>query len=317
MSVVVFGSTELTQLVAAEVHASADLELAGVVHAPPEFRISYAPAGFRSTRFTDVGAWARDQGVPTAQQGADDLVAFARGCGATLALVAGWYHNLPRALIAAFPRGAVGLHASLLPELRGHAPLPWAILLGLERTGVSLFVIDPDVGVDEGGLHGQASFAIERRAHVAELVAAAGAASVELVRTRLADVLAGAPPEPQMGTPSYGLHRTPADGHIDWSVPATAIDRLVRAVSRPYPGAFSVLGGTCHRVWQAEPRDDLVVHGAVGQVAHVAGASHPVVVTGSGCLELLEVTDDGGSDLVPALRRANHLRFEPRTAASP
>jgi methionyl-tRNA formyltransferase len=306
MRTVLFGGTDLTQAVADRI---AD-HLVGVVAIPQSFSISYAPGGLPNTRFADLVRWARGRGIPAVEwSGADDANAFVADLTPEWGLAAGWYYLLPPPLIEAFPRGIAGLHASLLPRLRGNAPLSWAIINGDDETGISLFELT--AGMDEGRLYGQARIPIGGRSTIAELVTATEAAGIELV----ADALA-APDRPrreQRGDPTYCLARVPDDGRIDWRASATTVDRLVRASTRPYPGAFTYLEGRRVAVWAGTPVD-VEVAGAPGQVWRMP--SHEVaIVCGSGAFRIEECSlvgdaGEGDDDAIPILREASMRRLD-------
>jgi methionyl-tRNA formyltransferase len=101
-----------------------------------------------------------------------------------------------------------------------------------------------------------------------------------------------APREPQdHAAARYFGGRTAADGEIDWAEPAESIRNLVRAVTRPWPGAFGQVGGQRVSVWWAEVRPGSASPGAL-----VAGDDGvPLVGTGDGLLELVEVSGEGGA----------------------
>jgi methionyl-tRNA formyltransferase len=308
MRVLLLGGTDFTLAVAGRL-AALGLGPAGVVHLGETVRISYAPQGFANTRHADLAGWCRDRGVPDAVFSDSAAIAtFAAKTGAELLLAAGWYHMVPAELRARFARGALGLHASLLPSLRGGAPLPWAILTGMSETGMSLFALGD--GIDDGPIYGQRRVAIAPRSTVGELVAAVEQAALDLISECLPAVAAGTlEPRQQSGSPSYGLQRNAEDGRIDWRGPADAIDRLVRAVGRPYPGAFGDLQGERIMIWKSEPRALPKVHGAPGQIARIPDDADPVAVTGSGLLAIREATTANGDDALPRLRRAANQRF--------
>jgi methionyl-tRNA formyltransferase len=221
---------------------------------------------------------------------------------------------VPRSFRKRFPSGCFGFHASLLLELRGGAPLNWAILSGLSETGVTLFSLED--GVDDGLVFGQARFPIGSRTTIGDLVNASREACSALTRKLLRDLLAGtATSSIQKGIPSYGLQRIPEDGRIEWNRSAVDIDRLVRAVSRPYPGAFTSLNGERIRIWATEmtPENPLVF-GAPGQIANLPGASPglslPCVVTGAGILFITDATDSRDVSVLETLRKSSHRRFQ-------
>ncbi len=308
MRVLLLGGTDLS-LALAQRLKGLGLGPAGAVHLGKTVRISYRPQGFANVRHADLAAWCAATGTPHAEFDDNAAIAgFAKAIGADLLLVAGWYHMVPGELRARFVHGALGLHASLLPALRGGAPLPWAILSGLTETGMSLFALGD--GVDDGPIYGQRRLPIGPRTTVGELAAAAEAAALDLVAECLPAIAAGTlEPRPQSGTPSYGLQRGPEDGRIDWRRPAVEIDRLVRAVSRPYPGAFAELDGKRVVIWRAEPREQPAVFGAPGQICRLPGESDPLIVTGRGLIVVREATTDTGNDAMPELRRAANRRL--------
>jgi methionyl-tRNA formyltransferase len=310
MRVVVFGGTDLS-LAVLEAIEKLRIGLAGVVHVGEDVKISYAPEGMRSARYADVAGWAEQHGVPALEwDGQESATAFVRDVGGEFGLAAGWYHMLGAELRDSFAMGCAGLHASLLPRLRGGAPLNWAILSGATETGVSMFMLG--AGVDDGPLLGQRSFAIGPRATIAELVDLARDASLELVREVLPAVAGGTlKPTPQVGTPTYGQQRRPEDGRIEWSRSAEEIDRLVRAVGRPYPGAFTYLDGEQVTIWAAEPMTDVEVLGSPGQLWRSDGGEIGVV-TGSGVLMIRDATGESSASVLDALRSASNRRFDGR-----
>ena len=309
MRILLFGATELSVLVADQL-STLGLAPVGVVYVGRSFPISYRSEGVTNSRFGDVNAWAQEHDIPSRAYGAaDDASSFAVDVGADFGLVAGWYHMVPRSLRERFPFGCAGLHASLLPKFRGGAPLNWAMLARESSSGVSLFELGD--GVDDGPLYGQKAFAIGERARIADLIAASQSAALALVAECLPAVADGRlAPTPQTGVPSYCLQRSPEDGWVDWRCSADDIDLLVRAVGRPYPGAFALLGSTRVFIWAAEPVPDVEIHGVAGQIARLPGHANPVVVTGRGVLAIQDATDASGRSLMTELVKAANQRFE-------
>lgn len=319
MQVVVMGATDLTISVLEAVLAS-EVTLAGVVTAPREVTISYAPNGVVNSRHADIPGWCMSREIPCSNTTqSDEIEAFVKQLGADFCLVAGWLHMVPQRVRELFGKGCAGFHASLLPELRGGAPLPWAILGGFDRTGVTMFELGD--GVDEGPVYGQQEIRIEPRTMVAELVDASLTAAYHLTVSllpRIADETVTA--APQVGRPSYGLQRSPADGLLDWAARRSAVDRVIRACGRPYPGAFTWITVTSRNLpitakieaqlakvhlWKAEP-SNIVVYGSPGQIASIGQEVH--VMCGDGPLCVHEATIDD-VDALPLLRKMNHRRF--------
>ena len=150
---------------------------------------------------------------------------------------------IPAPAIAAFPRGIVNSHFSLLPEWRGADPITFAILSGQPTTGVSLMVIVP--ALDEGDLIAEASYSIVHDATTAQLTEALSRLSNQLLIEKLPSYAVGQlKPHPQdrTRTPTYSRKLTKADGIIDWSKPAAVIEREIRAYLG-WPGSRTTIAG--------------------------------------------------------------------------
>ncbi len=304
------GGTDLTVAIATEMHRDG-FPPDAAVGIGSEFKISYAKNPVPNVRQGDMRRWSRENDVPYLESNDSKAIgAFAAEHKAELAIVAGWYHMVPKWLRDQFPRGVVGIHSSLLPKLRGGAPLVWAILSGVSETGVTLFELGD--GVDDGPIYMQTPLPVGPRTTIGELVRQAEIAAVDLVRRGIPEIASGSiAASPQQGTPSYGLQRTPGDGRIDWRQTAEQIDRLVRAVSRPYPGAFTQFNGQEIKVWSARAVSVPEVLGAPGQLARLSEYDKPCVITGRGLLVTEEAALHDGSDAVSLLMASNNQRLAP------
>jgi methionyl-tRNA formyltransferase len=305
----ILGGTDLTVRVARAAHA-AGVRLAGIVGVGESFAISYSREPVRNARAADVAACAAEVGAPYLPFASyDEVAAWMEPARPAACLAVGWYHMVPARFRALFDRGCLGLHASLLPDLRGGAPLNWAILTGRAETGVTLFEMGD--GVDDGPIYGQERFPVGPRAAIADLVEASALACERLVRQSLPALLAGSlQPRPQSGAPCWALQRTPEDGAIDWMQGAPTIDRLIRATGRPYPGAFTRLDDQLIRIWRADVAPAaLTVFGQPGQIARLPHLAGPCVVTGDGCLVVEQATFEDGADALPHLIRSGNRRL--------
>ncbi|MEW9824058.1 MAG: bifunctional UDP-4-amino-4-deoxy-L-arabinose formyltransferase/UDP-glucuronic acid oxidase ArnA [Candidatus Symbiodolus clandestinus] len=149
------------------------------------------------------------------------------------------------------PQGAYNLHGSLLPRYRGRAPVNWVLVNGETETGVTLhrMVERPDAGA----IVAQRTLAIAAEDTALTLQRKMNRAAQTLLADTLPSFLQGIPPlrpQDEQKASYYGA-RTATDGLVDWRQPATAIANLVRAVTQPYPGAFTWLGERCLTIWQA------------------------------------------------------------------
>ncbi|WIM13718.1 methionyl-tRNA formyltransferase [Enhydrobacter sp.] len=134
--------------------------------------------------------------------------------------------------------GCIGMHQTLLPEGRGRAPIPWAIIKGLKRTGVTAFLLEE--AADAGGIVDQLPIPIDPTETATTLFEKARLAHFELgarLGMRMAErTLSWTDQDERLA--SYWPRRRPEDGRIDFSRTAVEIDRFVRALAPPYPGAF-------------------------------------------------------------------------------
>jgi methionyl-tRNA formyltransferase len=205
-----------------------------------------------------------------------------------LILVVGWSQLVRDSFIKVAPEGVFGMHPTLLPRHRGRAPIPWAILAGLARTGVTLFEI-VDATADSGEIVGQVVLDIAPHETATTLFQRLAEAHVQLIRELVpALVTRTAPRLPQdPSRASSWPKRTPADGIIDWETRAPYLYDWVRAQTRPYPGAFTFLGDEKVIVWGARPVD-LEGSEPAGTIVEVSSAG-PVVACGEGGLVLEEV----------------------------
>jgi methionyl-tRNA formyltransferase len=175
-----------------------------------------------------------------------------------------YYRNMITPEVLAIPhRGALNLHGSYLPGYRGRVPVNWAVINGEVETGATLhyMVEKPDAGdiVDQE----RVGIAFTDTAHDV-FVKVTDAAEVVIARAwpLLRDGTAGRQPM-DLSQGSYFGGRKPADGLIDWRKSAIQIYNLIRGVTHPYPGAFTLLNGRKFTIWQAWPTEG---SGEPGQV---------------------------------------------------
>ena len=213
--------------------------------------------------------------------------------------VVGWSQLVHEELIALAPKGVFGMHPTLLPRHRGRAPIPWAILSGLARTGVTLFEI-VDASADSGAIVGQVEVEIAPDETATTLFARLAEAHVELTRRFVPQLVAGSAPRiPQdPSRASSWPRRSPADGVIDWETRAPYLYDWVRAQTRPYPGAFTFIGDEKVIVWGARPVE-LAERAPAGTIVELHEAG-PVVACGEGGLLLEEIQTDAAELTVGA-----------------
>ena len=163
-----------------------------------------------------------------------------------------YYRNIiGKELLAVPPRGCLNLHGSLLPKYRGRSPINWVLVNGETETGVTLHEMTSRP--DDGDIVAQRPISIGDDDTARNLMDRAVAVATEMLDEVLPAIKAGtAPRTPQdQGASSYFGGRRPADGGIDWTADAASVRNLVRAVTRPYPGAFTFSGDRKILVWSA------------------------------------------------------------------
>jgi methionyl-tRNA formyltransferase len=234
--------------------------------------------------------------------------------------VIGWSQILRAPALAALRRGAIGAHASLLPRMRGSAPINWALIRGERATGNTLIWLSGDV--DAGDVIDQREIAITPFDTCATLYDKVAATNREMILDlwpRLAT--GGFRRDPQPPSPDAPLpRRRPSDGRIDWSRSARELYDFVRALTRPYPGAFGELAGRTWLVWRAALLPEALAAPQppgtiVGPLACPDPAASGIcVATGMGALALLEIEERGGRTLAGhelALADLQGQRFAP------
>lgn len=166
--------------------------------------------------------------------------------------IVGWSQIADASVLSSVRQGVLGMHPTLLPEGRGRASIPWAILKRLPETGVTLFKLDE--GVDTGPILAQERIVLSDDETATRLYARIGIAHKLLIRNiwgKLVSNCIEVAPQDQ-GSGSYWPARRPQDGQLDLTMTVAEVDCLVRATTRPYPGAFfeSELGRL--RIWSGE-----------------------------------------------------------------
>jgi UDP-4-amino-4-deoxy-L-arabinose formyltransferase/UDP-glucuronic acid dehydrogenase (UDP-4-keto-hexauronic acid decarboxylating) len=225
-----------------------------------------------------------------------------------------YYRRMLSAELLAIPReGCYNLHGSLLPKYRGRAPANWAILNGETETGVTLHHMV--ARADAGDIVGQRRVAIAPTDDARTLNANLAAAAVPLLDECLPLIREGrAPRMPQdESAATYFGKRTPEDGAIDWQKSSTEIANLVRAVTKPYPGAFTHARTAKVLVWRAQALPGSAAGAPPGTVIRVDPLE---VACGGGAVridygQLQGGVYSSGAQLAADLRIVPGSRFEP------
>ncbi|MEX9975218.1 bifunctional UDP-4-amino-4-deoxy-L-arabinose formyltransferase/UDP-glucuronic acid oxidase ArnA [Providencia rettgeri] len=197
---------------------------------------------------------------------------------------------LSEELLAIAPKGAFNLHGSLLPKYRGRAPINWALLKGESETGVTLHKMVAKA--DAGDIIAQEKVVITDTDTSLTLHAKVREAAEVLLDKTLPLIEAGsykavAQDESQA---TYFGRRTAEDGLINWNDSAKDVNCLIRAVTEPYPGAFTYLGARKMVIWRARVLDD-----NQGKPAGTVLSSDPLrIACGQGAIEVISGQSETG-----------------------
>lgn len=167
-------------------------------------------------------------------------------------VMAGWRQIIGKNILQIPLKGFIGFHPSLLPKGRGPAPIINTILLGLEKSGITMFYVGE--GVDNGDIIGQAEFSVESDDYAQDIYEKVIKGGKEL--TRFLPLLAeGRAPRisQKEEEASYFPKRALKDNEIDMNGKNTEdACRKVRAFSRPYNGAYIIMNNKKIIIWKAE-----------------------------------------------------------------
>ena len=150
--------------------------------------------------------------------------------------------------------GCVNIHASLLPKYRGAAPIQWAVIDGEKETGVTTMMMD--VGLDTGDILETKVIPLDPKETSGSLFEKLSKAGGPLILSTLEKLEKGTitrTPQGELGT-SYAKMLTKTLGDINWTMSATAIERLIRGLN-PWPSAYTQWEGKTMKIWEAEVED--------------------------------------------------------------
>ncbi len=243
--------------------------------------------------FADLEPIAAAQGIPVLRVARSDdpaLLAALRDAAPDLIMIIGWSQLVGPAILSLPRLGVLGFHPAPLPKMRGRAVIPWQILTGQDKGGATLFWVAE--GVDDGDIAAQAIFDIDPATIDARgLYDRSVAEMARLLPALLDDLAAGNRPARAQDDAQATIcaRRRPEDGEIDWTRPAAQIERLIRAVGPPYPGASTRNAkGEAVTITAARlnPKPGRYI-GLPGQVQNIDGSVVTVMCGDGQCLDLI------------------------------
>jgi methionyl-tRNA formyltransferase len=247
-------------------------------------------ASFNSD-YSDLTGIASEHGIPVLKVRSTKTPDTARRIAdlqPDVIFVFGWSQLLPRELVELPPLGCIGTHPALLPRNRGRHPLIWALVEGLEESGLTFFFIDE--GADSGDILWQQPFRITLEDDAATLYEKMKALASRAIPRILTELESGAPTRRSQdhSRATYWRKRGMDDGEIQWEGDSLTAHNLIRALTRPYVGAHTFRGDQMVKVWKSR----LVECGVPGDLLPGSvwrrDASGLHVRTGDGTLVLVD-----------------------------
>ncbi|MEP7343520.1 MAG: formyltransferase family protein [Acidobacteriota bacterium] len=253
----------------------------------------------------------------------DDLRAYAAECGAAfiesksanaeqcavlwerpvdLFIMVSWRYLLPMTLLDRARLAAVVLHDSLLPAYSGFAPTVWAMINGERECGATM--IHAVAEVDAGDIIDQERIGIGPDETIAAVMERITTVYLTLLERNIEKLKAGSalrrPQDRSLAT--FTCKRVPADNLINWHQPLRQIYNLIRAVTHPYPGAFTFHRGKKLTIWTArpDPADRRYVGAIPGRVVEIRPGVGVVVLTQDGALQIETVQIEGEAECCAA-----------------
>lgn len=289
-------------------------KVVAVITARPNAEYAVGQAEFEDFARSQKAAFRETQKIDAEVQ---DLV---RDAHADVGISVNWVTILDNTTLGLVSRGVLNAHLGDLPRYRGNAAGNWAILAGEPYAVLTVHRMTPSE-VDVGQILSQRRIDIGPSTSIMDLVTNANASLPSMFQEALdrLEMPSGDNPEQPAAREGFRTYpRLPGDGLIDWGQSAAAIDRLVRATTRPYPGAYTYFRDNDERlrkliVWEAGVVDDIAPgRGVPGQVISnnvESGESH--ILTGEGVLALRLVSQSGEVDAYrPGTRwRSTRLRL--------
>ncbi|MBI2875340.1 MAG: hypothetical protein HYY20_00480 [Candidatus Tectomicrobia bacterium] len=263
----------------------------------------------------DFERLARQHGIPFFQTDRINNETFARlfrSLEADVGVSLYWRRLIRGPILSTTRLGFLNFHASDLPRYRGFAATSYAILRGEREVGLTIHFMADGVA-DAGDILLQRYLSIDETTTIATLFEQINPRAIAMMVEALEGLEQGTirPLRQDESRALLAIPRLPCDGEIDWGQSAEEIDRLIRAVTRPYPGAFTHYQGRRLYLWAAHPLPDPPAFvGAPGHLFRLLEDGTAWVTTGRGILVLTEVQRAGEAAVVPGqLFRSVQIRL--------
>ena len=265
-------------------------EVAAVVTQPDK------PKGRGKTmQYTPVKEVAVEAGIPVLQPVKvrdPQVVEELRAYQADVIVVVAFGQIIPKSILEMPKYGCINVHASLLPEYRGAAPIQWAVIDGKEKTGVTTMQMDE--GLDTGDMLLVEEVALaenETGGSLFDKLCEVGADVLLKTLEELPKNTLVPKKQPKESPTPYAAMLTKEMGQINWDRSAAEIERLVRGLN-PWPSAYTHLNGKTLKIWKASVKEGQAEEAQNGEIVNVT-KKELLVKTGEGLLSLDEVQLEG------------------------
>ncbi len=240
----------------------------------------------------EIAGLSRDIGCPTVEiDRAGEMVGPVKDAGVDILVSVGFLRIFPPAVLALPRFGGINIHGALLPKYRGRAPISWALIHGEKVIGVTVHYMDP--GVDSGNIILQRRIRVSIQDTAKTLFDKVKKVSPDLLLEATGLFVdgppAGVPQDESIATCNGSL--TPEVRLVRWNEPAGRVHDRIRALVRPYPGAYTFYGGKKYLIW----RSSLTEAGGMEQVPGkiLEETRRGVIVAAGGGAVLIEEVEGG------------------------
>jgi len=269
------------------------------------------------TDLTELAAGAQIPQLRVGNVNHPEAIEWIRNAEPDLILVVGWTQLLKPELLRLPKIACLGFHASLLPKYRGRAPVNWAIINGEAVTGNSMITLEPEA--DTGDIVAQRTIPILEEDDCNTIYQKVGQSEVEMLEEVLPLIERGILPRIKQDDSLATVmpKRRPEDGLIDWNRSARELYNWVRALTDPYPGAFTFVNQEKVWIWKAQIENEPMIHGSAkaGEV-RINREGWLVVASADGWIRLVTVQREGGPKVSGQAASASFL-FEGAVLGEP
>lgn len=249
--IIFFGCTKLSKNIL-ESLIEEEFNITAIFSIPKKFKISYNENRVKNINYASLSSHAQSLGIPFYEVDSvegkrmGDYKDIIDQLKPDVIIAIGWYYMVPKEIRDIPKEGVWGIHASLLPNYAGGAPLVWAIINGETETGVTLFRMES--GVDDGDIISQEKLKISDTDTIKTMLEKTSSVSKKIIIKQLKKNIVNYTPQDKSKIKIFP-QRSSEDGEIDWSWDKTKILNFVRAQTRPYPGAYTILNNKKIILW--------------------------------------------------------------------